>query len=91
MQVICHYIDEIQVPKITILFKEAADGRLHFVFLQCLIVCYLFFHFISCIKTGPYHWLKLQYDSSQTLYLIFGLHMLSGLTGQVLEHRKIYL
>jgi len=40
MQIICHYIDEMQVPKITILCKEAADGCLHFLYLQFFFSLY---------------------------------------------------
>jgi len=46
MQIICHYIYEMQVPKITISYKEAADRCLNFLYLQCF-----FFYFISYIKT----------------------------------------
>jgi len=40
MQIICHYIDHIQVPKITILCEEAADGCLHFLYLQFFFSLY---------------------------------------------------
>jgi hypothetical protein len=42
MQIICHYIDEIQVPKITVMSKEAADRRLHFLYLKCFLFISLY-------------------------------------------------
>jgi hypothetical protein len=70
--------------KIALIVKKGEDHCvrwLYFHYVQWL------FHFKS-IKTGPYYWFKLWYASSQTISLVSGLHMLSGLTGQVLEHCK---